>query len=84
VLVWKSKINLRQKLLLTGVFLLVAFNIIVTIIRGSIFGGVYNSTGSDRKVLNVSWMLFWFYLEYITGKFAPYNSTAHGIRANRS
>ncbi|KAH7313638.1 hypothetical protein B0I35DRAFT_480313 [Stachybotrys elegans] len=67
VLVWKSKINLRQKLLLTGVFLLVVFNIIVTIIRGSIFGGIYNNTSSnDRKVLNVSWMLFWFYLEYIT------------------
>lgn len=70
VIAWKTKINLRQKLILTSVFLLVAFNIAVTIVRGSIFGDLYGTAGdANHKVLDTSWALFWFYMEYIVCKF---------------
>lgn len=42
------------------------FTIAVTIVRGSIFFGVYKS-GEDasRKGLDPSWMVFWFFIELI-------------------
>ncbi|KAI0100907.1 hypothetical protein GGR51DRAFT_531356 [Nemania sp. FL0031] len=65
-IVWRTKLNLKQKAVLTGVFLLVSFTIAVTVIRGSIFGGVYKSLSEveNRKVINTSWILFWFVIEY--------------------
>lgn len=58
--------SLGQKLLLTSVFLLVAFNIAVTIVRGSIFGGVYKQVNkNDRQVLDTSWAIFWYYIEFM-------------------
>lgn len=58
--------DLLQKLLLTGVFLLVGFTIAVTIVRGSIFGGVYKALKDvDHKVINTAWVLFWFFIQYI-------------------
>ncbi|KAI1759676.1 hypothetical protein GGR53DRAFT_130017 [Hypoxylon sp. FL1150] len=66
LIVWGTKINLRQKLVLTAVFLLVGFTIAVTIIRGSVFGGVYKDVESvDRKVLDMAWLLFWYLIQYI-------------------
>ncbi|KAI1373880.1 hypothetical protein F4677DRAFT_427526 [Hypoxylon crocopeplum] len=66
VIVWKTKINLRQKLVLTAVFFLVGLTIAVTIIRGSIFGGVYKDAGdADAKVIDTSWVIFWLFIEYI-------------------
>lgn len=66
VVVWKTKIELGQKIILTGIFLLVAFNIAVTIVRGSIFGGTFASVRDvNRHVIDDSWMLFWHYMEYI-------------------
>ncbi|KAK7752337.1 hypothetical protein SLS62_005673 [Diatrype stigma] len=47
---WKTKINLRQKLILTSVFLLIVFNIAFTIVRGSIFGDLYGTEqNADHK-----------------------------------
>lgn len=63
-ILWKVKITLRKKLLLSTVFGLVGFTIAVTIVRGSIFGGVYksiDSTGTNE--INISWITFWFYVE---------------------
>ncbi|KAH6658460.1 hypothetical protein BKA67DRAFT_656651 [Truncatella angustata] len=66
VIVWQTKINLRQKLVLTSIFLLVAFNIAVTIVRGSIFGNVYGAVQeANHKVLDTAWALFWFFMEYV-------------------
>ncbi|KAF2689535.1 hypothetical protein K458DRAFT_427676 [Lentithecium fluviatile CBS 122367] len=66
LIVWKTRLNWRQKLVLSSVFLLVGFTIGVTIVRGSIFGGVYKSvTQVDRQVIDSSWMLFWWFIEYI-------------------
>ncbi|KAK7995128.1 hypothetical protein PG990_013901 [Apiospora arundinis] len=62
---WRTKISMRQKLILTAVFLLVGFTIAVTIVRGSIFGGVYKSLEeADGQVINMAWLLFWFIIQY--------------------
>ncbi|ROW01376.1 hypothetical protein VMCG_05976 [Cytospora schulzeri] len=61
----RVKISLRKKLILGGIFGLVGFTIGVTIVRGSIFGGVYKSIDADGgSELNVSWIWFWLYVEY--------------------
>lgn len=66
LIVWKTRLNWRQKFVLSGVFLLVGFTIGVTVVRGSIFGGVYKAVKqSDRQVIDSSWMLFWWYIEFI-------------------
>ncbi|KAK7959810.1 uncharacterized protein PG986_004664 [Apiospora aurea] len=64
---WRSGITVRQKLVLTGVFLLVGFTVAVTIVRGNIFGGVYKAVGDANhiRVLNIGWLLFWFMIQYI-------------------
>ena len=63
---------MRQKLVLTGVFLLVGFTVAVTIVRGNIFGGVYKAVGDANhlRVLNIGWLLFWFMIQYIVCKLA--------------
>ncbi|KUI69817.1 Lipase [Cytospora mali] len=64
-ILWRVKISLRKKLILGGIFGLVGFTIAVTIVRGSIFGGVYKSINADGgSELNVSWIWFWLYVEY--------------------
>jgi hypothetical protein len=66
IIVWNTRLGWRQKFLLSGVFLLVGFTIGVTIVRGSIFGGVYKAVKqSDRQVIDSAWMLFWWYIEFI-------------------
>ncbi|KAM0817185.1 putative glycoside hydrolase family 31 [Seiridium cardinale] len=65
-ILWGCKLSLRKKLALSGIFGLVAFTIAVTIIRGSIFGGVYLSISEhNMKQLNITWIWFWFNVEFI-------------------
>ncbi|KAI1740238.1 hypothetical protein F4680DRAFT_124993 [Xylaria scruposa] len=65
-ILWGSKLNMQKKLTLSGIFGLVAFTIAVSIIRGSIFGGVYQSISENHlKQLNITWIWFWFNIEYI-------------------
>ncbi|KAM7193329.1 hypothetical protein V8F33_007872 [Rhypophila sp. PSN 637] len=67
MVLWRTKIGLRQKVVLSSIFSLVGFTIAVTIVRGSIFGGTYKSIYDvDRKVMDTSWLMFWFYIQYIT------------------
>ncbi|KAL1845875.1 hypothetical protein Daus18300_014421 [Diaporthe australafricana] len=64
-ILWGCKVGLRKKLALSGIFGLVAFTIAVTIIRGSIFGGVYQSISEhNMKQLNITWIWFWFNIEF--------------------
>ncbi|KAI1639200.1 hypothetical protein F4809DRAFT_596992 [Biscogniauxia mediterranea] len=66
VILWRVRINLRRKLILSGIFSLVAFTIAVTIVRGSIFGGVYKAFDpNDVKAMNITWIWFWFNIEFI-------------------
>ncbi|KAI0188148.1 hypothetical protein EV127DRAFT_513172 [Xylaria flabelliformis] len=66
VILWKVRINLRRKLILVGIFSLVAFTIAITVVRGSIFGGVYKSFNPDHpETMNITWIWFWFNLEFI-------------------
>ncbi|KAF2443117.1 hypothetical protein P171DRAFT_345637, partial [Karstenula rhodostoma CBS 690.94] len=70
LIVWKTGLNWRQKIVLSSVFLLVSFTISVTVVRGSVFGGVYKSvTQTNRQVIDSSWMLFWWYIEFVVCKF---------------
>ncbi|KAI0106535.1 hypothetical protein F4776DRAFT_668328 [Hypoxylon sp. NC0597] len=63
---WGCKLSLQKKLALSGIFGLVAFTIAVTIIRGSIFGGVYQSISEhDMKQINITWIWFWFNIEFV-------------------
>lgn len=52
------------------VFGLVGFTLAVTIVRGSIFGGVYKSIqeGNNNQP-NITWIWFWFYVEFTICKF---------------
>lgn len=62
---WGVRINIRQRIALASIFALVIFTIAVTIIRGSIFGGIYQSIDqNDLKAMNVSWIWFWFAVEF--------------------
>ncbi|KAK4150237.1 hypothetical protein C8A00DRAFT_18196 [Chaetomidium leptoderma] len=65
-ILFKTRISLRQKIILSSIFCLVGFTIAVTIVRGSIFGGVYKELDQvDRKVFDTTWVVFWFYIEYM-------------------
>lgn len=65
-ILWGCKLDLQKKLALSGIFGLVAFTIAVSIIRGSIFGGVYQSISEHEiKQLNITWIWFWFNIEFI-------------------
>ncbi|KAK3331311.1 hypothetical protein B0H66DRAFT_546300 [Apodospora peruviana] len=67
IILWRTRIGLRQKLVLSSIFSLVGFTIAVTIVRGSIFGGMYKSLEQvDRKVMDTSWMEFWYIVQYVT------------------
>jgi small-conductance mechanosensitive channel len=64
-ILWRTRMNLRQKLYMSGIFSLVGFTIAVTVVRGSIFGGVYKSIDSNkRQEMNTTWIWFWFTMEY--------------------
>lgn len=75
-ILWSVNISIRKKLILGGIFGLVGFTIAVTIVRGSIFGGVYKSINADGgSELNVSWIWFWLYVEYTVCKLSTLNQT---------
>ncbi|KAI0435978.1 hypothetical protein F4803DRAFT_557459 [Xylaria telfairii] len=66
MIIWRTKMNWRQKATISAVFLLVGFTIAVTIVRVSLFGEVYNELQkNDRKVVDTTWILFWLYVEYL-------------------
>ncbi|KAI1207856.1 uncharacterized protein F4807DRAFT_469071 [Annulohypoxylon truncatum] len=54
------------KVVLTALFSLVVFTVLVTIVRGSVFSGAYISIDQpDVQPVNVAWLWFWFSIEYI-------------------
>ncbi|KAI0184115.1 hypothetical protein EV127DRAFT_399380 [Xylaria flabelliformis] len=65
IILWRSRVNLRQKLILTIIFSLVFFTIAVTIVRGTIFTTVYSSAGTENgKEVELSFAWFWYYIEF--------------------
>ncbi|KAI0969622.1 hypothetical protein F4678DRAFT_463408 [Xylaria arbuscula] len=63
---WGCKLSIHKKLALSGLFGLVALTILVTIVRGSILGGVYQSVSEhNMKELNIAWVWLWFNIEFI-------------------
>lgn len=69
-ILWRIPVSTRKKITLAALFSLVAFTIAVTIVRGSIFGGVYKPIDySDKKEMNVTWIWFWFSIEFTVCKY---------------
>lgn len=69
-IIWRTKINFRQKIILTGVFLLVGFTITVTILRGCTFSGVVQEReGFSNGAIDIVWMLFGFFIQYTVCEF---------------
>ncbi|KAF1849696.1 uncharacterized protein K460DRAFT_390372 [Cucurbitaria berberidis CBS 394.84] len=65
VILWKTSINRKKKLMLSGIFSLVVFTMAITIVRGSIFGGVYKTIDQNKRMdMNVTWIWFWFFIEF--------------------
>jgi hypothetical protein len=65
-ILWRTRLSLRQKVVLSLIFSLVGFTIAVTIIRGSIFGGAYRSIdATEQQDMSTPWIWLWFSLEYI-------------------
>ncbi|KAJ3579778.1 hypothetical protein NPX13_g787 [Xylaria arbuscula] len=66
IVTWRTKMNWRQKAVISAAFLLVGFTIGVTIVRVSIFKEVYDEVDkSNRKVFDTAWILFWLFVEYL-------------------
>ncbi|KAI0451596.1 hypothetical protein F5B21DRAFT_486532 [Xylaria acuta] len=64
-ILWRSRIQIRQKLILTFVFGLVFLTIAITIVRGSIFHKGLDSSGSvSKETQNITFTWFWFYAEF--------------------
>ncbi|KAH8600690.1 hypothetical protein B0O99DRAFT_503041, partial [Bisporella sp. PMI_857] len=79
-ILWKIRISIRKKITLSAVFSLVIFTMAVTIVRGSIFGGVYKSIDKDNmREMNVAWIWFWFSIEFTVGKYMPNLSYKEGF-----
>ncbi|KAF4636503.1 hypothetical protein G7Y89_g1573 [Cudoniella acicularis] len=64
-ILWKSRISMRKKLILTFIFSLVFITIAITIVRGSVFHKVYNAAGSEHaQMQSATFTWFWFYCEF--------------------
>ncbi|KAK3335205.1 hypothetical protein B0T19DRAFT_436090 [Cercophora scortea] len=65
-ILWRIRISIRKKIMLSGIFGLVAFTIAVTIVRGSIFGGTFKTIDENNfRAMNVTWIWFWFSVEFM-------------------
>ncbi|KAI1459619.1 hypothetical protein F4805DRAFT_419641 [Annulohypoxylon moriforme] len=64
---WNVRIDVRNKIVLTALFSLVVFTILISIIRGSVFGGVNirHLDKVDIEPVNLAWVWFWLSIEYI-------------------
>ncbi|KAF2113622.1 hypothetical protein BDV96DRAFT_688594 [Lophiotrema nucula] len=62
-ILWRVRIGLKQKLILTCVFSLVALTIAVTVVRGTLVGGIFMSVRNfSNAQLQTSWV--WLFTEY--------------------
>lgn len=69
IILWNVRISLRKKLILSCTFGLVLLTIVVTIVRGSFFNGIFKRFNAKEPVnLNPSWMMFWIFIEFAVGK----------------
>lgn len=67
MVLWGSRIGMQKKLILTFIFSLVFLTIAITIVRGSIFHGVYSSTSGQAQMQSATFTWFWFYCEFSVG-----------------
>jgi len=68
-ILWKSRIDMRKKIILTFTFGLVFVTIAITIVRGSVFHRVYSANGTgEAKEQSLTFTWFWFYCEFSVGR----------------
>ena len=73
VILWKVRVSRTKKILLSGVFSLVLFTIAATMVRGSIFGGVYQYLDEgESAIINVTWVWFFLYIEFSICEYCPF------------
>ncbi|KAI0006824.1 hypothetical protein F4779DRAFT_544911 [Xylariaceae sp. FL0662B] len=71
-ILWSSRINKRQKLILTFIFCLVFLTIAITIVRGSVFHSIYGVDNSEiGKIQSSTFTWFWFYTEFSVAYIIP-------------
>ena len=72
-ILWKVRVSMRKKVMLSAVFGMVLFTIAVTIVRGAISGGLYRAIDDDdrRSGMDLTWecVTFWFHMELTVGEF---------------
>ncbi|KAJ3562769.1 hypothetical protein NPX13_g8440 [Xylaria arbuscula] len=68
IILWRVRLPRRKLAILLALFSLNGFILAVTIVRGSIFGGVYKSFDKaleDRQSQSITWVWFWLTVEFI-------------------
>ncbi len=68
-ILWRVRLSLRKKLVLTAIFSLTLFTVAVTIIRGTIQTGRIATDGTQAQ--NIAWVWFWLSIEFVFGKLFP-------------
>ncbi|KAK8066881.1 hypothetical protein PG997_013628 [Apiospora hydei] len=65
IILWRSRIEIRKKIILTFVFGLASLTIAITIIRGSIFHNAFDADGRITKSSqSITFTWFWWYCEF--------------------
>lgn len=67
LILWRSKISLHHKIVLSATFALVLVTVGATIVRGSMFGtkDVFEASHHTRHFVDMSWVLFWSFIEFV-------------------
>ncbi|KAK7965879.1 uncharacterized protein PG986_000156 [Apiospora aurea] len=65
IILWRSRIEIRKKIILTFVFGLASLTIAITIVRGSIFHNAFDADGRITKSSqSITFTWFWWYCEF--------------------
>jgi hypothetical protein len=69
-ILWRSKIPLRQRLALAGVFSLVLFTMVIALVRAGL-------TTAQGKAMNLPWVIVWTGVEANIGTFPTSHMDTH-------
>lgn len=71
LILWRVRVSMRKKIILGGVFGLVAFTIVVTSFRSSVFNSeIKDMRNGDIHAINLAWSWFWHHVQLSVCKFS--------------